>query len=248
MSRDYYWFSPVLRGRLASKCADAYVAPRTEAEVVEVLRACHALGVPVTTRGAGTGNYGQAVPLHGGLVLDTSKLDACELDSALPGVLHAGAGAIMKTVEETLLRPQGWEFRMHPSTLATATVGGFICGGSGGVGSVNYGVLKDPGNILSLRIVTMEEHPRVLDLDPTDSAAVSHAYGTNGVVTRVTLPLAPAVDWHEALIGFPSLRAAASFGLSLAEAPGIAKKQVRGMEYEALPSQPATPYVNQANW
>ena len=89
------------------------------------------------------------------------------------------------TVEKELLRPAGWEFRMHPSTLSSATVGGFICGGSGGVGSVNYGVLKDPGNILSLRVVTMEDEPQVLDLDPLDSAAVSHAYGTNGVVTQV---------------------------------------------------------------
>ena len=89
------------------------------------------------------------------------------------------------TVEKELLRPAGWEFRMHPSTLSSATVGGFICGGSGGVGSVNYGVLKDAGNILSLRVVTMEGEPQVLDLDPLDSAAVSHAYGTNGVVTQV---------------------------------------------------------------
>ena len=51
-SRDYYWFSPVLRGRLADKAADAVVAPKNEAEVVEVLRACHKLGVPVTVRGA----------------------------------------------------------------------------------------------------------------------------------------------------------------------------------------------------
>ena len=58
--------------------------------------------------------------------------------------------------KESLLRPNNWEFRMHPSTMSTATIGGFICGGSGGVGSINYGVLKDPGNIHSLRIVTME--------------------------------------------------------------------------------------------
>lgn len=50
-SRDYYWFSPVLRGRLADKAADAFIAPENEAEVVEVLRACHELGVPVTVRG-----------------------------------------------------------------------------------------------------------------------------------------------------------------------------------------------------
>ena len=65
-SQDYYWYSPVLRTALKDRIADAVVSPKSEAEVVAVMRECFALGVPITPRGAGTGNYRQAVPLRGG--------------------------------------------------------------------------------------------------------------------------------------------------------------------------------------
>ena len=56
------------------------------------------------------------------------------------------------------------EMRLHPSTYRTASLGGFIAGGSGGVGSINWGGLRDIGNIFGLRVVTMEAEPRVLEL------------------------------------------------------------------------------------
>ena len=84
---------------------------------------------------------------------------------------------------------------MHPSTAGTATLGGFIGGGSGGVGSCTWGVLRDPGNILRLRVVTAEATPRVLEFTGEELHRVSHAYGTNGVITELEMPLAPAYDW-----------------------------------------------------
>ena len=72
-SRDFYWYSPVLKKQLDAVTAEAVVTPRDEAEVVRTLRAAFARGVPVTPRGGGTGNYGQAMPLRGGVVLDLSR-------------------------------------------------------------------------------------------------------------------------------------------------------------------------------
>ena len=71
-SRDFFWYSPILKRQLDHVTADIVVSPTSEAEVVQVLAACHELGIPVTPRGTGTGNYGQAMPLSGGVLLDLS--------------------------------------------------------------------------------------------------------------------------------------------------------------------------------
>ena len=82
LSRDFYWYSPVLRKQLDGKVADLVVQPLSAGEIQEVLRYCHAHDLPVTARGAGTGNYGQAVPLHGGVVLDLAADGSHRGDSA----------------------------------------------------------------------------------------------------------------------------------------------------------------------
>jgi hypothetical protein len=69
-SRDFFWYSPVLKRQLNGATAEAVAMPRDEAEVVAIMRECFARGIAVTPRGAGTGNYGQAMPLKGGVVLD----------------------------------------------------------------------------------------------------------------------------------------------------------------------------------
>ena len=145
-SRDFFWYSPVLNEELAKKSADIIALPRTEAEVIRVAAACAKHRIPVTPRGGATGNYGQAVPLEGGVLLDMNALDAIEW--VRPGACRVGAGMNMGKLDAEL-RPQGWELRMHPSTKRTATIGGFVAGGSGGVGSVMYGGLREPGNILA---------------------------------------------------------------------------------------------------
>ena len=226
-SRDFFWYSPVLKARLDHVAADFVVAPRTEAEVIEVLRTCHAHDVPVTTRGAGTGNYGQAMPLAGGCVLHMKNLAAVK--AVQPGRVIVQPGCLLKDVDAAC-KPSGQELRMFSSTWATATIGGFIAGGSGGVGSVTWGALRDLGNIIRLRVVTMEAEPRVLDFTGEELHRVSHAYGTNGIITELEMPLAPAYDWVEMFVTCETFPQAASFGADLADQDGILKKLVTVFE------------------
>ena len=72
LSQDFAWFSPVLKRQLSDKTAEIAVRPRTEAEIAAVVGACARAAIPITVRGSGTGNYGQAIPLHGGVILDMS--------------------------------------------------------------------------------------------------------------------------------------------------------------------------------
>lgn len=226
-SRDYFWYSPVLNRQLHGKSADLIVVPRDEADVVRTCAACARRRIPLTVRAAATGNYGQAVPLEGGVLLDVSGLNAVEW--VRPGTVRAGAGARMHELD-AVLRPQGWELRMHPSTKRMATLGGFVAGGSGGIGSVTWGVLRDPGNLLGARVVTMEEEPRVLELRGREAQAVNHGYGTTGVITALEVPTAPAWDWVDVVIAFEDFPEAVAFGRDLALADGIVKKLVAPMD------------------
>lgn len=218
-SRDFFWYSPVLKARLDDVTADFVVSPRSEAEVIEVLRACYAHDVPVTTRGAGTGNYGQAMPLAGGCVMHLRHMTAVK--DIQPGRVVVEPGCLLKDLDAACKEHSGQEIRMFSSTWATATIGGFIAGGSGGVGSCNWGSLRDLGNIIRLRVVTMEAEPRVLEFQGEELARVSHAYGTNGIITEIEMPLAPAYDWVEMFVATDDFMQAARFAEELANEDGI---------------------------
>jgi FAD/FMN-containing dehydrogenase len=159
-------------------------------------------------RAAGTGNYGQAMPMRGGCVMHMKNM--AQVKEIGPGRVVAEPGIIIKELDAQTRAHSGQELRMMPSTFATATIGGFVAGGSGGIGSCTWGALRDFGNIIRLRVVTMEAEPRVLDLTGDELPRVSHAFGTNGIITEVEMPLAPAYDWNELLVAFDDFTAAAT--------------------------------------
>ena len=223
LSKDYYHFSPVLQAQLADKTADLVVRPKTEAEVLQAAKACVAAKIPVTVRGAGTGNYGQCIPLEGGVVMDLSKLNAIKWVE--PGMACIEAGAKLSAIDKAT-RESGWEIRMYPSTYRTATIGGFIAGGSGGIGSITYGQLSDRGNLNAVKVATLEDEPRVIELRGDEVHKVLHAYGTNGVITELEIPLGPAYPWIEAIALFDDFMTAARFGQTLGEADGLIKKLI----------------------
>ena len=220
-SRDYFWYSQALAADLDGKLADVVVTPRNRSDVLRVAAACARLRVPLTPRGAGTGNYGQSVPLQGGVVLDMSEMNAIEW--VRTGAMRVQPGARMHLVDE-MLRPGGQELRLHPSTKRSATIGGFVAGGSGGVGSVTWGGLREPGNILAARIVTLEETPRVIELRGDAAQKVNRAYGTTGVIIALEMPLAPLWEWIDVAVACDDFASACEIGLAVALADGVVKK------------------------
>ncbi|MDX8532284.1 FAD-binding oxidoreductase [Mesorhizobium sp. VK25A] len=223
-SRDFYWYSPVLKAQLDHIKGDLIVTPKNEDEVIRVLAACHRHSVPVTPRGSGTGNYGQAMPLSGGVVLNLAEMN--EVKTIAPGRVVTGPGAILAEIDKATRAHSGQELRLSPSTYNTASIGGFIAGGSGGVGSINFGGLRDFGNVLRLRVVTMEAEPKALELTGEDLHKVTHAYGTNGIITEVEMPLTAAYDWVDVIVGFDSFMGAARYGNALACQDGILTKLI----------------------
>lgn len=223
LSQDYYHFSPVLQPLLSDKTGDLVVRPASEAEVLRIAAACAKSKIPLTVRGAGTGNYGQCIPLKGGVILDTSKMNSIRWIK--PGLACVEPGVKMSVFDKQA-RETGWELRMVPSTYRTATIGGFIGGGSGGIGSITYGQLRDRGNLHAVRVVTMEDDPRVMELRGDEVQKVNHAYGTNGIITELEIPLAPAYAWAEIIVAFDDFMTSANFGQALGDADGIIKKLI----------------------
>jgi hypothetical protein len=229
LSKDFYWYSPVLRPALESKRADVVVQPISVAEVRAVLRYCYAHDVAVTARGAGTGNYGQAIPLCGGVVLDLSHMDGIE-EIGSDGVVVCEPG-VRLGVLEAAARERGWELRCYPSTVVKATVGGFLGGGSGGIGSVAHGGLRDFGTVRALEVVTMEEEPQVHRHEGDAVHEILHAWGTNGIITKIWLALAPRAEWVQMAVAFDNFAGAFDFSEQIATEANWTKRLVTTFEW-----------------
>jgi FAD/FMN-containing dehydrogenase len=222
-SRDFFWYSPILNAELRRSFGDLVARPKTREELAHCLAVAHAHSFPVTIRGGGTGNYGQAVPLHGGLIVETTAMK--RILEIGEGFVRVEAGALMADINAALI-PEGWEMAMFPSTQDIATIGGFVAGGSAGIGSVANGPLREKGNIMQLKALSVEETPVEHVFDAEDALRIHHAWGLNGAITEVTLRTVPTRDWVGCMAGFETYRNAYAAGYALASAPdeAIARK------------------------
>jgi FAD/FMN-containing dehydrogenase len=229
---DYHWYSPVLAERLKDRVPDLVVRPRDQDEVQRLAAICARHRVPLTVRGGGTGNYGQCVPLHGGITLDATALD--RVLRIEPGWASVEAGVLMHDLN-LAARATGQQLCMWPSTERIATLGGFIAGGHSGIGSIRHGILADPGNVRRLRIVTLEDPPRVLDLEGADIARAHHAYGSNGILVEVDVALTAFVEWQHTIALFDHYDDVLRFGLAAAADPTIDLFQLSAVERRITP-------------
>lgn len=228
LSKDFYWYSPILERQLRDKRGEAAVQPRTLGEVRQIVAFAAARGVPVTVRGAGTGNYGQCIPLEGGILLDLGALDRV-VEISADGVATCEPGARLAVIEATA-RKVGWELRCYPSTYQKASVGGFLAGGSGGIGSISHGVLRDNQTVRWIRLLTMEAEPREILLEGHDVLKALHAWGTTGILIEVGLALAPRVNWAQMAVAFPDFDRCLNFTEAVALGAGWSKRLVTCFE------------------
>ncbi|MFV8816288.1 FAD-binding oxidoreductase [Haliea sp. E17] len=228
-SRDCFHFSPVLTPLLDDCQAEAIAYPATEAELRALLALSVEHSVPVTPRGGGTGNYGQGVPLQGGLMINTRRFNriiSLDADAA-----RVEAGVNLWTIEQQAAE-HGAELRMFPSTIGTSSAAGFITGGSGGIGSITWGMLRDLDNVRQVSILTCEAEPRRIELrGPEQLRDVLHNCGLTAFVTEVTFALAPRQDWHQYIFACEDFDTAMRAGASVAADSSISKRLVSAFEW-----------------
>jgi len=213
-SRDYFWYSPILTEDIGHYLGDLVVIPKDQDEVRRVAAAAAKLRIPITVRGGGTGNYGQCVPLEGGIILDMTKID--RIIAIEPGKVRVEGGARISRLDDAV-RETGQELLMYPSPRRIATIGGFFSGGSGGIGSLRHGMLRDDGNVFSVKVLTVEPEPKIIELTGRDIHKVQHAYGTNGIILELEIGLTKATEWVHTAALFDTYEATLNFCLKALE-------------------------------
>ena len=109
----------------------AVALPETEEQVAAVLKACHALGVPVVARGAGTGLSGGAMPHSEGVTLSLAKFNRIVRIDPLSCTAVVQAGVRNLAISEAAA-PHGLYYAPDPSSQIACTIGGNIAENSGG--------------------------------------------------------------------------------------------------------------------
>ncbi len=197
--------SPVISAQLPLGLADLVAFPASAEEIAATVAAAVRHGVPVTPRGKGTGNYGQAIPMAGGLVLDVSRARA--ITEVGDGVITAEAGATMVSLEQAANKT-GQQILMYPST-AQSSLGGFLAGGSGGTGSIKHGS-NSMGFVAALDVVHAAPDATLVHVEGEEAQPYVHNYGTAGIIARATVRLEPLQDWRGFFASFDTFEQALS--------------------------------------
>ncbi|OQY00709.1 MAG: 2-hydroxy-acid oxidase [Desulfobacteraceae bacterium 4572_130] len=171
------------------------VRPDNTEQVQKILKLANKDKVPVTTRGGGSGMSGQAVPAHGGIVLDMKGMNRileinpsdvyCRVE---PGVIDDDLNMALK--------PYGVFFPPTPASSRIATIGGEIGNNASGVRSVKYGATRD--SVLGMKVVlangdlvTLGAHTKVEATGYQLHKLIIGSEGTLGIVVEATLSFVP---------------------------------------------------------
>lgn len=172
----------------------AVVLPSTEQQVIEVLKCCRALGVPVVARGAGTGLSGGALPHARGVLLSLARFTRIVSIDAVARTAVVQPGVRNLAISEAAA-PYGMYYAPDPSSQIACTIGGNVAENSGGVHCLKYGLTVH--NVMRVRGVTMDGDIIELGSHAPDAPGydlLATAIGSEGmlvVVTEVTVKLTP---------------------------------------------------------
>ena len=144
--------------------------PETEAQVSAVLKACHALDVPVVARGAGTGLSGGAMPHARGVVLSLAKFNRILRVDPRSRTATVQAGVRNLAISEAAA-PHGLYYAPDPSSQIACTIGGNVAENSGGVHCLKYGLTVH--NVLKVKGFTVEGEPVEFGSEALDTPATT---------------------------------------------------------------------------
>ena len=174
--------------------AFAVALPANRGEVAALVGLAAAHGMPVVSRGAGSGLAGGSVPSPGALVIALNRLDQISIDPT-QRVAHVGAGAITAEVQRAA-EAHGLFYPPDPSSQTASTIGGNLACNAGGPRCVKYGVSAD--YLLALTAVLADgssvrwgDGLNGQGGDTSLAQLMVGSEGTLGLITGATLRLLP---------------------------------------------------------
>ena len=172
----------------------AVALPETEDQVVRILKACHAMQIPIVPRGSGTGLSGGAMPIEQGLVLSLAKFKKITKIDPFTRTAVVQPGVRNLAISEAVAK-HGLYYAPDPSSQIACSIGGNVNENSGGVHCLKYGLTLH--NVLRVRAVLMngdvvEFGGMAPDAPGLDLLAVLiGSEGMLGIVTEITVKLVP---------------------------------------------------------
>lgn len=213
------------------------VLPANREQAAAALALAVAAGMPVVARGAGTGIAGGAVPVRGGMLLSTARMDAIERIDLRSRSALVGAGVINAELNGRLA-PLGYQFAPDPSSQRASTLGGNLATNAGGPHCLKYGVTAN--HVLAVELArpdgqllwTSDGVPDAAGYDLT-GLLVGHE-GTLGLITRAMVRLTPLPEANRVVMAlFPSV-IAASAAVSRIIAAGALPTSLEVMDYHGI--------------
>jgi len=168
--------------------------PENEAQLVQVLRACRQMNVPIVPRGAGTGLAGSALPHAAGVLLSTAKMNRIVALDAHARTARVQPGVRNAAISEAAAR-HGLFYAPDPSSQIACSIGGNVAENSGGVHCLKYGLTVH--NVLRVRVVTIDGDALELGSEAPDAPGLDlltlmiGSEGMLAVATEVTVRLLP---------------------------------------------------------
>src|SRR5882757_7812795 len=168
--------------------------PETEAQVAAVLKACHALNVPIVARGAGTGLSGGALPHSMGVSLSLAKFNTILKVDPVARTAVVQCGVRNLAISEAAA-PHGLYYAPDPSSQIACTIGGNVAENSGGVHCLKYGLTLH--NVLRVRALTADGEAIEFGSAALDTAGLDlmplivGSEGMLAVIIEVTVKLLP---------------------------------------------------------
>lgn len=191
----------------------ALLLPRNTHEVATALRICHTHGCPVAIQGGLSGLAGGANPMSGEIALSLSRLDAIEDVDVVAGTAIVQAGVTLERLQQHC-EERGWNFPLDLGARGSCQLGGNAATNAGGSRVLRFGMMRNL--ILGLEVVLPDGQVlTMLDRVIKNNAGFDlkqlfiGSEGTLGVITRLSLALAPSHSQPcTALCGLPSFDAA----------------------------------------